>query len=71
MPPSGLAARPVESDHLRTCAPGRSRPMRPGCPGSGAGTTPQMIGRYPDFDVFDAQDTWDEATTRVVAVRRQ
>ncbi|HZD13545.1 MAG TPA: hypothetical protein VE196_00095, partial [Pseudonocardiaceae bacterium] len=33
------------------------------------GTTPQMIGRYPDFDVFDALDTWDEATKRVVLAR--
>ncbi len=35
------------------------------------GATPQMIGRYPDFDVFDALDTWDEATKRVVLARLQ
>ena len=28
-----------------------------------------MIGRYPDFDVFDAADTWDQATTQVVMAR--
>jgi hypothetical protein len=28
-----------------------------------------MIGRYPDFDVFDAQDTWDTATAAVVWAR--
>jgi len=28
-----------------------------------------MIGRYPDFDVFDAADTWDHATKEVVAQR--
>ena len=28
-----------------------------------------MIGRYPDFDVFDAEDTWDEATSKVVMAR--
>jgi hypothetical protein len=28
-----------------------------------------MIGRYPEFDVFDALDTWDEATKRVVLAR--
>jgi hypothetical protein len=28
-----------------------------------------MIGRYPDFDVFDAQASWDEATKRVVLAR--
>src|SRR5579875_1138916 len=33
------------------------------------GTTPQMIGRYPDYDVFDAADTWDPATTAVIERR--
>lgn len=33
------------------------------------GTTPQMIGRYPDYDVFDASGTWDEATAKVVEAR--
>lgn len=33
------------------------------------GTTPQMIGRYPDFDVLDAVGTWDEATKKVVLAR--
>ena len=33
------------------------------------GTSPQMIGRYPDYDVFDAIDTWDEATKKVVLAR--
>jgi len=28
-----------------------------------------MIGRYPDYDVLDATDTWDEATKRVVLAR--
>jgi hypothetical protein len=28
-----------------------------------------MIGRYPDFDVFDAADTWDGATATVVRAR--
>jgi hypothetical protein len=28
-----------------------------------------MIGRYPDFDVFDAADTWDAATKKVVLAR--
>ncbi len=33
------------------------------------GTTPQMIGRYPDFDVLAAIHTWDEATKKVVLAR--
>jgi hypothetical protein len=28
-----------------------------------------MIGRYPDFDVFDAAGTWDRATKRIVLAR--
>jgi hypothetical protein len=34
-----------------------------------AGTTPQMHGRYPDYDVLTQQDHWDEATRRVVLAR--
>jgi hypothetical protein len=30
------------------------------------GTTPQMHGRYPDFDVLAESDHWDETTRRVV-----
>jgi hypothetical protein len=33
------------------------------------GTPPQMIGRYPDFDVLTTIDTWDEATRKVVLAR--
>ena len=35
------------------------------------GTTPQMIGRYPDYDVLDPSivRTWDEETRRVVMAR--
>jgi hypothetical protein len=28
-----------------------------------------MIGRYPEYDVFDAVDTWDHATRKVVLAR--
>ena len=30
-----------------------------------------MIGRYPDFDVFDAATTWDPATTKVISERME
>lgn len=33
------------------------------------GTSPQMVGRYPDYDVFDAADGWDDATRRVIEER--
>jgi hypothetical protein len=33
------------------------------------GTTPQMNGRYPDFDVLEQARHWDEATRKVVLER--
>jgi len=33
------------------------------------GTTPQNHGRYPDYDVLEQADTWDEPTRRVVLAR--
>jgi len=33
------------------------------------GTTPQMHGRYPDYNVLDEADHWDETTRRVVLER--
>jgi hypothetical protein len=33
------------------------------------GVTPQMHGRYPDFNVLDEVDHWDEVTRRVVLER--
>lgn len=34
-----------------------------------AGVTPQMHGRYPDFDILSQEDAWDEVTRRVVLKR--
>ena len=45
-----------------SCGPGAQPPHPSWLPRQRRGTTPQMIGRYPDFDVLDAVDTWDEAT---------
>ena len=33
------------------------------------GVTPQMHGRYPDYNILDEQDHWDEVTRRVVLDR--
>jgi hypothetical protein len=33
------------------------------------GTTPQMHGRYPDYDVLSQTDHWDEVTRRMVLAR--
>jgi hypothetical protein len=56
-------------DHLPHRCPDGQPPHPSWLPRQRRGTTPQMIGRYPDFDVFDALDTWDEATKRVVLAR--
>ena len=58
-------------DHLPHRRPDGQPPHPSWLPRQRRGTTPQMIGRYPDFDVFDALDTWDEATKRVVLARLQ
>lgn len=56
-------------DHLPNRRPGKA-PLNPSwLPRQRRGITPQMIGRYPDFDVLDAQASWDEATKRVVLAR--
>lgn len=41
----------------------------PGLPRQRRGTTPQMHGRYPDYDVLAGAMHWDEATRRVVLGR--
>jgi hypothetical protein len=33
------------------------------------GVTPQMVGRYPDYNVLDEVEHWDEVTRRVVLER--
>jgi hypothetical protein len=41
----------------------------PGLPRQRRGTTPQGRGRYPDFDVLEQVDHWDEVTRKVVLDR--
>ena len=56
-------------DHLPKLRPD-GEPRHPSwLPRQRRGTTPQMIGRYPDYDVFDAVATWDHATRTVVEER--
>ena len=55
--------------HLPKRRPDGAAPHPSWLPRQRRGTTPQMIGRYPDFDVLDTVDTWDEATKRVVLAR--
>jgi len=55
--------------HLPNLRPDK-RPRHPSwLPRQRQGTTPQMIGRYPDYDVMDNADNWDRATRRVVTKR--
>jgi hypothetical protein len=56
-------------DHLPKLRPGGQPPHPDWLPRQRRGTTPQMIGRYPDYDVLESADTWDEATRRVVLAR--
>ena len=56
-------------DHLPNLRPGREPPHPSWLPRQRRGTTPQMIGRYPDYDVFAAADSWDPATSRVIERR--
>src|SRR5579884_3652086 len=57
--------------HLPNLREGRQPPHPSWLPEQRRGVTPQMIGRYPDYDVLDTVDTWDEATKKVVLARLQ
>jgi hypothetical protein len=61
------AAEPGEPGHL----PKRSGPPYDSShlPRQRRGIAPQMLGRYPDFDVLDTVDTWDQVTRRAVMSR--
>ncbi|MGB3895166.1 gluconate 2-dehydrogenase subunit 3 family protein [Mycolicibacter sinensis] len=56
-------------DHLPNLRADRQPPHPSWLPRQRRGTTPQMIGRYPDFDVLESRDSWDEATRKVVLDR--
>ena len=58
-----------EADHLPNRRAGR-RPAPPGrLPRQRRGITPQMHGRYPDYDVLENAGHWDEVTRRTVLER--
>ena len=57
---------PEHLPHLRS----DGEPPHPSwLPRQRAGTSPQMIGRYPDYDVLANADNWDQATRAVVQAR--
>jgi hypothetical protein len=50
----------------------REKPADPdGLPRQRRGTTPQMHGRYPDYDVLANAEHWDEVTRKAVLARVQ
>jgi hypothetical protein len=56
-------------DHLPKLRPG-GEPRDPSwLPRQRRGITPQMIGRYPDYNVLDNAGNWDAATREVVTQR--
>ncbi|MGH3845513.1 MAG: hypothetical protein ACRDR6_29320 [Pseudonocardiaceae bacterium] len=56
-------------DHLPHCRADGTPPHPSWLPRQRAGVTPQMIGRYPDYDVLSGVGTWDTATRKVVLAR--
>ena len=56
-------------DHLPNLRPDGKPPHPSWLPKQRRGTTPQMIGRYPDYDVLETADKWDAATRKVVLAR--
>jgi hypothetical protein len=62
----------AEARHFRE-PPGyrgeQGRASAAGLPRQRRGTTPQMVGRYPDYDVLTQADHWDAVTRRVVVDR--
>ena len=59
---SGAGHLPKQGGHTGPGPP-------PGLPRQRRGTTPQMHGRYPDYDVLSTTEHWDPLTRRVVLAR--
>jgi hypothetical protein len=58
-----------ESGHLPKQRPDSQPPDPAGLPRQRRGTTPQMHGRYPDYDVLEQARHWDPVTREVVQAR--
>ena len=57
------------AEHLPNLRPDRQPASPDELPRQRNGVTPQMHGRYPDWNVLDEADHWDEVTRRVVMER--
>jgi hypothetical protein len=65
-----MAARDFRSaEHLPNLRPDRQPGSPDELPRQRNGMTPQMHGRYPDYNVLDQVDHWDEVTRQVVLDR--
>ena len=62
-------ARFEQADHLPNLRSGRDLDDPYQLPRQRAGKTPQMHGRYPDFNVVGQAHAWDEETRRLVLSR--
>jgi Gluconate 2-dehydrogenase subunit 3 len=58
-----------EASHLPNLRPDRQPGSPDELPRQRNGVTPQMHGRYPDYNVLDERSHWDEPTRRVVLAR--
>ncbi len=58
-----------QAGHLPNQRPDRQPAPPERLPRQRAGVTPQMYGRYPDFDVLEEISHWDEVTRREVLSR--
>ena len=59
----------TKPEHLPNLRPGGEPPPSSWLPRQQVGVTPQMIGRYPQYDVLAEVGTWDHATKKVVLAR--
>jgi hypothetical protein len=67
-----MAARDFRlADHLPNKRPDRQPASPEELPRQRNGVTPQLHGRYPDFNVLDELEHWDGVTRRVVLERVQ
>ncbi len=57
------------AEHLPNLREGKQPADPDELPRQRRGVTPQMHGRYPDFNILDQADHWDETTRKVVLER--
>ena len=58
-----------QAEHLPNLRPGKEPASPDELPRQRNGVTPQMHGRYPDYNVLDEMGHWDEVTRRVILDR--